>query len=515
MKKYDRMFWGYKRRLLGDEQMEVVFNSMNDCLMVLSLDNEILFCNESLLKKLKYTREELKNKNIEQFTRDKNIFNEKKEIILVDGENNNIKFTYNIAKNKWKNIECIFLILTEKKDNNCNKEMLEAILDKIPIMACIKDLNGKYIYANDSSLKKLNCTTKDIIGKTAEDFLSGENLQNTLSDDRSLCLNKNKSFREMQIWFNGRSIWFNIAKNVLLDNNGDVKYIFSVAEEITEEKRNEERREFLEKEREAEILRYEFFNNISHEFKTPLNVVLSTTQLLNTYIYNNDLHKINEEKLKNYISIINNSSYRLLRLVNNLIDMTEIDTGHCELLLENLNIVSIVENIVYCVSEYVEKIGGAITFDTFEEERIIGCDIEKIERIILNLLSNAIKFSEDNLKILVSVNSSDDEVSISIKDNGIGIPSDKINNIFDVFVQEDKSLSRKQEGSGVGLALVKSLVEMHEGTIEVKSELGQGSEFIVKLPVKLVEDNETNIVDRKKVPEGEKCKIEFSDIYFV
>ena len=83
MKKYDRMFCGYKRRLLGDEQMEVVFNSMNDCLMVLSLDNEILFCNESLLKKLKYTREELKNKNIEQFTRDKNIFNEKKEIILM------------------------------------------------------------------------------------------------------------------------------------------------------------------------------------------------------------------------------------------------------------------------------------------------------------------------------------------------------------------------------------------------------------------------------------------------
>ncbi|MBM6838671.1 ATP-binding protein, partial [Clostridium saudiense] len=134
---------------------------------------------------------------------------------------------------------------------------------------------------------------------------------------------------------------------------------------------------------------------------------------------------------------------------------------------------------------------------------------------ILNLLSNAVKYGNDNGKIFVNINSYENDIEISVKDNGIGISPDKINSIFDRFVQEDKSLSRKQEGSGLGLALVKSLVEMHEGSIRVKSELGKGSEFIITLPTKKVVKNEQLKFNICNQTIFEKCMIEFSDIYAI
>ncbi|MBM6862007.1 HAMP domain-containing histidine kinase, partial [Clostridium saudiense] len=137
----------------------------------------------------------------------------------------------------------------------------------------------------------------------------------------------------------------------------------------------------------VEKVRNEFFNNISHEFKTPLNVVLSITQLMGRYIKDKDIITISKDKIKDYIEMIENNSYRLLRLTDNLIDMTKIDTGEYKLRLENNDIVSIVENVVLTACDYIGNINSEIIFDTDIEEEIIACDQEKIEKIILNLLS--------------------------------------------------------------------------------------------------------------------------------
>ncbi len=255
----------------------------------------------------------------------------------------------------------------------------------------------------------------------------------------------------------------------------------------------------------------EFFSNISHELKTPLNVILGAIQLLSL----SDNALINdtvEAKLSKYLKTMKQNCYRLVRLVNNLVDMSKFDSGYFKLDLHNHDIVNVVEGITLSVVDYAKNKGIELLFDTDIEEREMAIDLDKIERIMLNLLSNAIKFTDEGGHILVNLWDKENKIVISIKDNGTGIPADKLNFIFERFGQVDKTLARNKEGSGIGLSLVKSIIDMHEGSIKVLSEFGQGSQFIIELPSKLVEDEQ---VSNKRVYESrvEKINIEFSDIY--
>lgn len=262
-----------------------------------------------------------------------------------------------------------------------------------------------------------------------------------------------------------------------------------------------------------EKIKNEFFSNISHELKTPLNIIFSATQLLSTYT---DNHKetVDISEINKHISYIKQNCYRLLRLINNLIDMTKIDSDSMVLNLENKNIVEIIENITLSTIEYVESKSKTLIFDTDVEEKIMAFDSDSIERIMLNLISNAIKFTNPKDKIEINIYDKDEKVFISVKDTGIGIPKEKQEIIFDRFKQVDTSLSRRSEGSGIGLSLVKSLVEMHEGSISINSKSGEGTEFIIELPVKQISE-ECKIQKNNSIPQSkvEKIQIEFSDIY--
>jgi len=151
-------------------------------------------------------------------------------------------------------------------------------------------------------------------------------------------------------------------------------------------------------------------------------------------------------------------------------------------------------------------------FDTDIEEKIIACDTEKIERIILNLLSNGIKFSDEGDAIFVNVKDKNGFVEISVKDNGIGIEDKYLEMIFDRFNQVDKSLSRNTEGTGVGLSLVKSIVELHGGSICVESEFGKGSKFTVMMPSENV-SHENMIYSSKVKSDNHSIRVGLSDIY--
>jgi PAS domain S-box-containing protein len=286
------------------------------------------------------------------------------------------------------------------------------------------------------------------------------------------------------------------------------------AEELEEDMKEKSR--LLYEANEYEKLRTEFFANLSHELRTPINVILSSIQLLDLKVKNISNISEYKEEYKKYPAILKQNCYRLLRLINNLIDVTRIDSGYFNLNLINANIITVVEDITLSVVDYTSNKGISLTFDTNVEERILSCDPEKIERIILNLISNAVKFTEPGGNILVNLMDNDENITISVKDTGIGISNDKLNVIFDRFVQVDKSLTRNREGSGIGLSLVKSLVEMHKGTITVKSELNEGSEFIITLPCYLIDENINTVDSNSHVIQGnlEKTNIEFSDIYY-
>lgn len=212
--------------------------------------------------------------------------------------------------------------------------------------------------------------------------------------------------------------------------------------------------------KEVEKAKGQFFANLSHEIKTPINIIYSCVQLL-------DINKEEGEKslwnsYNKYDNTIKQNCYRLLRLVNNLVDITKIDSGYMNLNFVNYEIVGLVEDITLSIVPYVESKNINVLFDTFIEELEIRCDPESIERVILNLISNAVKFTNNDGNICVLMDADDNYVTIRVKDDGVGISKDVQEEIFKRFVQEDKSFNRKKEGSGIGLALVKSLVELHD-----------------------------------------------------
>lgn len=288
----------------------------------------------------------------------------------------------------------------------------------------------------------------------------------------------------------------------ILDENGKVLKKIGILSDITQDK---------ELDLELEKLRMDFFANLSHELRTPINLIFSALQVINL-----KLNKIDDENLEyfeKYLSIIGQNSNRLLKLVNNLIDTTRLDAGCFNYSPKNNNIVSCIENICLSVADFVKDNNLSIIFDTDTEEKIIGFDQDNMERIMLNLISNAIKFNHPGGRIEVSVNCRED-VEIRVKDSGIGIPPEKLNVIFRRFEQVKDKFKKDREGSGIGLSLVKSLVEIHGGSICVNSIIGEGSEFIITLPCDLVDENSDNVFeDPKYINRVNWMNVEFSDIY--
>jgi PAS domain S-box-containing protein len=265
----------------------------------------------------------------------------------------------------------------------------------------------------------------------------------------------------------------------------------------------------------ANIAKSNFIANISHELRTPIAVILSGIQLIDVNIKSTGVE--NKKNLCNYIKTIKQNCYRLLRLVNNIIDVTKIDAGFRKLDLKNLNIISLIENITTSVVEHAKLKGITVIFDTDEEERIIAIDPDKIERIFLNLLSNSIKFTPKNGYIFVKISYADNKVIISVEDTGIGIPKEKKEVIFEKFQQIDNTFTRRNEGSGIGLSLVKSFVELHGGKISVSSELKKGSKFVIELPaIELYENQSQKPQTQNEISGGyvDVLNIELSDIYF-
>lgn len=288
----------------------------------------------------------------------------------------------------------------------------------------------------------------------------------------------------------------------------------TAARDITGELEIEKEKRRLEEAVQLELVKNEFFSNISHEFRTPINILIGTMQLINKNIEQNN---IDLENLKKYTNYIKQNSYRLLRLVNNLIDISKMDIGAYELRASNQNIINIIEDITLSVADYTKNNKINLIFDTNVEELITYCDPDKIERIMLNLLSNAIKYTPEDGNIEVDINVTEKDIIVSVKDSGVGIPSDKLDLIFDRFGQVDESFNRKCEGSGIGLSIVRNLVEMHGGNVYVKSVINEGSQFIFTIPIKLKEEHSNNYdydYDRK-CKHVERCDIEFSDIYSV
>ncbi|WML35418.1 PocR ligand-binding domain-containing protein [Clostridium sp. OS1-26] len=381
----------------------------------------------------------------------------------------------------------------------------KAIMDYANVILCIFNSSGELTQFSKYAQELWGYSEKEVLGHAWMDTLCpGETGKNILNFMSAIDAKDNLPQLESTLTFKDGSMHTILWNSKALTNgDGLIKNFICSGLDITERKNTEKRLT-------------EFFANISHELRTPLNIIFSSLQLIdhwNVGVSDN----INSCICKKYTRGMQQNCYRLLRLVNNLIDITKIDAGYLELNMNRCNIVSLVEDITVSVAEYIESKNINLIFDTDIEEKIICCDYDKIERIVLNLLSNATKFTNPGGFILVTLQDKGSSAIISIKDTGIGIEKNKLEIIFERFKQVNKSFTRDHEGSGIGLSLVKHLVELHKGSIKVISEYGQGTEFIIELPDNLNFEDNCNKIKKLYTNEHSKVEnihIEFSDIYF-
>lgn len=401
-----------------------------------------------------------------------------------------------------------------------NNEICYDILFENSLNALIVHRKGQFLYANKSALKLLgyddscNLDNENFYNHYSKDIL--ENIKNKYLNIVNKKLTKDVE-EENILDYNGIEIPVRNTSSFFVYKEKATILTFIV--DITSEKALEdlesdmqENIKVLNKTKEFNTLIRNFFTNMSHELKTPINVIYSGVQMITM-----DLQSPNENKIarsKSYLRTMKKNCLRIIRLINNFLDTTKLETGSIKLNKRNDDIVDTIENIVQSVAIYLKDTDINIIFDTDVEEKIMSYDKEIIERILLNLLSNSIKFINNEKYIYVTLMDKKDSVRIKVKDDGKGIPYSKLDIIFEKLGQVNSSLSRECEGIGIGLYLVKSFVELHGGTMKILSEEGYGCEVIIELPVQIVEDvnNTVKIIGETN---EEKIEREFSDIYTI
>ncbi|MFW5995825.1 MAG: ATP-binding protein, partial [Halanaerobiaceae bacterium] len=420
------------------------------------------------------------------------------------------------AKERARSLRIISALVSRLQETNQelkkSQKLFRLNFEKAGIGIAICRPDGSIIKANSALGKMLGFSQdklKDI--KLAELARKDETKLNStlntlLSGPESHTVLKMKYYNR-----SGKPIW--VKQNLTLAReNGQPSYFLIHVEDITEKKQAEMEIKTQREKLEYNRLKTRFFSRMSHELKTPLNLIFTSMHMLDNnrkkLLQNN---RETEKMFDKYLGILEQNSYRLLRLINNVIDLTKIDSKSFDIEPVNCNLSSLTAKVINSVRKYVESKNRRLQYDCNSEKIITACDPASIERIILNLLSNAIKFTEEGDKIKVTLTKKNNLIKLHVSDTGIGIEKEKQDIIFDHFRQVDESFTRQEEGSGTGLPLVKSLVELHKGNIEVVSTYGKGSVFTITLPQKILPHTST----KDYLPSDNlinKYNLEFADL---
>ncbi len=227
----------------------------------------------------------------------------------------------------------------------------------------------------------------------------------------------------------------------------------------------------------------EFLAMLSHELRNPLAPILNAALLLRLHNNRNRLQGIEDPILQQSATIIERQVGRLAGIVDELLDVSRITTGRIQLQRERLAFGAVVDNAVGTVRSLIDQRGHELTVSLPKQAIWVHADAVRLEQVVVNLLTNAAKYTDPGGHIWLTLQHEGDEAVLRVRDTGVGIVPEILPRIFDLFTQAAQSLDRSQGGLGIGLALVQRLVEMHGGTVAASSTLGQGSDFVVRLPV--------------------------------
>ncbi|MGE5677237.1 MAG: ATP-binding protein [Pseudomonadota bacterium] len=388
---------------------------------------------------------------------------------------------------------------------------------EVPIIAVsypdfrIKELNKRALLdMNEYFGNGKSAISKKVIGSRIVDNIDYRHMPDEseylakLEETKSTVVHEKMEFEK-----DGRKFYYNMIYQPFMNTNGEINELLIVGIDVTAETEKRQQMEEIIK------MKDEFLCLMSHEFKTPLTVISAAVQTLE-YIYAGKI----PDKAAVMIEKVKQNVNRELRLIDNLLDITRINAGQLKLRERNLDIAFLTRAITESAAIYARQKDVRITFKSDFNEKVIGIDDEKYERIMLNLLSNAIKYTPKGKNIMVELSSilknRTRMICIKIKDEGVGIPPNKRNQIFKLFSQVDNLLSREAEGSGIGLYLVKLMVDAMGGEIYLESKNGEGSTFTVMLPSRKTKSEKEKAENMDVFNDRiiQSMATELSDIYF-
>ena len=383
-------------------------------------------------------------------------------------------------------------------------QLLQTVLDAFPLSVFWKDRESVYLGCNqlfaitagmDSPLEAIGktdfdfaCTEDEALGYIAEDQQIMESGLAKLNVEEKITL------------VSGEHQWIQTNKIPLRDVEGNVIGVLGTFQDISDRKQAEIQLQKANQELlRATKLKDEFLANMSHELRTPLNSILGLSESLKDEV----LGSLNEKQLR-AISTVESSGEHLLSLINDILDLSKISSGMVTLDIKSVAVKNLCDSSLVFVKQQAFNKKIQIRSHIPLHINNINIDERRIKQVLINLLTNAVKFTPNggNIKLLVAIGSGDTwqgeatipqqlreknspTILFQVVDTGIGIAAKNLPILFQPFVQVDSALNRQYEGTGLGLALVKQLVELHSGQVMVESELGQGSCFTIALPYEM------------------------------
>ncbi len=328
------------------------------------------------------------------------------------------------------------------------KELLDNIISSIQEGLLLIDKKGVILLTNDS-FRKIS-ESQNIENKHYREVLVGIEFDDLINN---VITRKKNLVRE--ILLNNKTF---LCSATFLHKNEEVVLLFH---DITELKN-------------IEKIKKDFVTNVSHELRTPLTAIKGFAETLEDEV---------DEKCRHYVDIIKINTDRLVRIVQDLLILSELEEKDTRLELENLNIVELIESVAKLFEEKIMAKKLNLKLNINKNTPTLRADSFKLEQLLINLIDNAVKYTETG-EIKISVRQKGKYIILEIRDTGIGIPKKYLSRIFERFFVVDKSHSRKLGGTGLGLSIVKHIVQLHNGQINVKSASGAGSKFTVNLPIK-------------------------------
>jgi two-component system, OmpR family, phosphate regulon sensor histidine kinase PhoR len=335
------------------------------------------------------------------------------------------------------------------RDSLEKQNKLEAILKSMDSGVIAVDRSHKIIIINPYA-EKIFGVKKNIIGKNLMDYIRDFEFESVFRDNK-------EDYKEIKILWPAERILR--VKTTAIINESEPIGTVAVVQDITDLKK-------------LENIRSQFVANVSHELKTPLTSIKGFAETLR---YVED--EVNKEK---FLNIINDEAERLTRLINDILTLSDLET-HREEKKESFEVNPIVENVYNLMKHIADEKHIHFSIEENMVKVLVG-NRDKFKQMLINLVDNAIKYSEQNAKVTIGTCMEQDKCVIWVEDTGVGIPKEHIPRLFERFYRVDKARSRARGGTGLGLAIVKHIVMSFNGSIEVESQVGKGSKFVVSIP---------------------------------